>query len=1097
LAAEVNRITYAAQTEGVSEGRLPNGTGAITSFPGSASPGASNYVNIYTGPYLNEVLARNVGAVTNSAGRASDFIELFNPGTGAFDLSGMSLSVDAPEPGQWVFPAGTMIAGQGLLVVWCDSDLAASLTTGPFLNTGRSIDGESGAAYLFDTARHLADAIEFGPQLDNLSIGRVGSEWRLVGAITPGSANAGAATLGTASALRINEWMASGTGDDWFEIHNPTSLPMGLSGLYLSDDLSQSGATRHPVAPLSFIGPGQWVKFIADGRPDAGRNHVNFSLNGEGESIRLYSGILAPIDTVSFGRQLFNVSEGRWPDGGTNVAAFPGSASPGAANYRLIENVVINEVLAANVAPLEAAIELHNPTAVPVNLGGWFLSDSATNFLKFRIPDGTTMPAGGFAVFYENAFNSGSPGSFSLSIARGGELWLSATDTAGAPTGYRVGAEFGPSLDGISHGRVSTSHGVEFVALGQRTFGVDAPSTVQEFRQGTGLANAGAAVGPVVINEIMYHPSVGTNSSSDDEYIELHNPTASAVPLYDPAHPANHWRLADAVEFTFAPGASIPSGGYLLVVSFDPMADPISLANFRARYGLSAAAPVVGPYRGRLDNAGENVELRRPGPPRVAPSPDAGLVPDVLADRVNYDDAAPWPSGLVAGGGLSVQRRQPLLYGNEPTNWLASTPTPGAANGAGIVPPPIIAQSPAAQSVLADSPVALQVVASGAGPLAYQWRCNGRNIDTATNATLTLRFVQPEQSGLYDAMVSNPGGAVISQAASLLVRAIPEILLPPINQAVRINQGTTLSVLAKGSAPLAYHWRFNGTPIPGETNASLVLTNLQLEGEGTYEVEVSNTVGQTRASANIVVLEVVAFVVEPLSQSVVEGGDFSVSAAVSGNPAPYSFSWRRVTAPAGIFSYVDSPSKTNLMTFNTAAIGFVLASNETALAVNCRLVISNAATSPPGFQSRFTITVLRDSDLDGLPDTWENAYEPTPGAGVTPAIDHDGDGMTNGEEYTAGTDPNNPLSLLEVSLEESLGMPAVIFRASSNKTYTVEFTDHVSNGPWAKLGDVVAQSADRVETMIDPDWNEKRFYRVVTPHRPRETPVRTPPAPLK
>jgi hypothetical protein len=55
-------------------------------------------------------------------------------------------------------------------------------------------------------------------------------------------------------------------------------------------------------------------------------------------------------------------------------------------------------------------------------------------------------------------------------------------------------------------------------------------------------------------------------------------------------------------------------------------------------------------------------------------------VPYVLADRVSYTDHAPWPSGDVDGGGLSLQRRGAALYGNEPLNWLAAAPTPGAAN---------------------------------------------------------------------------------------------------------------------------------------------------------------------------------------------------------------------------------------------------------------------------------------------------------------------------------------------------------------------------------------------------------------------------------
>ena len=71
-ALEVTRVNYAAQPEGISQGRLPDGNNNIVSFPGTASPQASNYSLNYSGPYLNEVLARNRSATTNSAGQVAD-----------------------------------------------------------------------------------------------------------------------------------------------------------------------------------------------------------------------------------------------------------------------------------------------------------------------------------------------------------------------------------------------------------------------------------------------------------------------------------------------------------------------------------------------------------------------------------------------------------------------------------------------------------------------------------------------------------------------------------------------------------------------------------------------------------------------------------------------------------------------------------------------------------------------------------------------------------------------------------------------------------------------------------------------------------------
>jgi hypothetical protein len=161
-----------------------------------------------------------------------------------------------------------------------------------------------------------------------------------------------------------------------------------------------------------------------------------------------------------------------------------------------------------------------------VDISGWYLSDDfvRTNstggydLKKYRIPDGTVLPAGGFKVFYERDFNTLNPAApFSLS-QYGETVYLSSADSAGHLTGYVTGAAFGVSARGISIGRYATSRGVDFVPLSRTTFGSDAPANLAEFRTGTGASNALPRVGPVVINEIMYNPTGGGS-----EFLEFLN----------------------------------------------------------------------------------------------------------------------------------------------------------------------------------------------------------------------------------------------------------------------------------------------------------------------------------------------------------------------------------------------------------------------------------------------------------------------------------------------------------------------------------------------------------------------------------------------
>ena len=210
--------------------------------------------------------------------------------------------------------------------------------------------------------------------------------------------------------------------------------------------------------------------------------------------------------------------------------------------------------------------------------------------------------------------------------------------------------------------------------MSARTFGVDNPASTNAFRSGTGLPNAYPKVGPIVFNEIMYHP-VDTNDVY--EYVELRNITASPVPLYDPANPGNTWRLRKGIDFDFPAGLTVPAGGYVIAVSFDPIADPASLAMFRNAYGTNGL--LVGPYSGHLANSGEALELQKPDAPETTPGPDFGFVPYIVEDRVVYGATAPWPNSP-DGGGFALSKTDSTLYGNEPSNWQAGAPTVGTAN---------------------------------------------------------------------------------------------------------------------------------------------------------------------------------------------------------------------------------------------------------------------------------------------------------------------------------------------------------------------------------------------------------------------------------
>jgi subtilase family serine protease len=94
---------------------------------------------------------------------------------------------------------------------------------------------------------------------------------------------------------------------------------------------------------------------------------------------------------------------------------------------------------------------------------------------------------------------------------------------------------------------------------------------------------------------------------------------------------------------------------------------------------------------------------------------------------------------------------------------------------------PSISLQPANSVVAQHSNAAFQVAAQGSPPPTYQWFFNGFSLPGATNSTLALTNVQPQQAGPYLVIVTNFLGAATSSVAQLTVLVPPTISLSALN----------------------------------------------------------------------------------------------------------------------------------------------------------------------------------------------------------------------------------------------------------------------------------------------------------------------------
>ncbi len=178
-----------------------------------------------------------------------------------------------------------------------------------------------------------------------------------------------------------------------------------------------------------------------------------------------------------------------------------------------------------------------------------------------------------------------------------------------------------------------------------------------------------------------------------------------------------------------------------------------------------------------------------------------------------------------------------------------------------ITAPPQLVTQPTSTSVIEGGTAAFSVGVKGSAPLTYTWYFNGAVLAVQPTGTLTLESVATNQAGTYQAVISNPFGAVTSAPVSLVVEApaVPVILWQPYGDTVGVGGYYNLSVVGAGTPPLSYQWFKDGAGLDGATDRNLAFLSLGLTDAGIYSVRVQNNAGNAWSlGARLVVTDTVA-----------------------------------------------------------------------------------------------------------------------------------------------------------------------------------------------------------------------------------------------
>lgn len=182
--------------------------------------------------------------------------------------------------------------------------------------------------------------------------------------------------------------------------------------------------------------------------------------------------------------------------------------------------------------------------------------------------------------------------------------------------------------------------------------------------------------------------------------------------------------------------------------------------------------------------------------------------------------------------------------------------------------PPLFIYTPMDRIVALNGDAArLDCTATGVPEPVIQWYFNGRLVAQSTDelriqANGSLVIVQPTllQAGVYRCEATNHLGTIQS-TATIQVKELPEILMAPQNQTIKVGKSFVLECDADGNPIPTITWQFNGEAIAANEqhlvleneNTELIVNNAQESDTGIYTCIAENENGHTYVSATVTV----------------------------------------------------------------------------------------------------------------------------------------------------------------------------------------------------------------------------------------------------
>ena len=385
-----------------------------------------------------------------------------------------------------------------------------------------------------------------------------------------------------------------------------------------------------------------------------------------------------------------------------------------------------------------------------------------------------------------------------------------------------------------------------------------------------------------------------------------------------------------------------------------------------------------------------------------------------------YTGAAGNTANPIAGAVAATYTTPALLTTS--SYWVRVTNAGGGVNSGTavvtVIEPPAISGQPASTSINAGGTTTLSVTASGTSP-AFQWYAGASGdlsnpIVGALGATYTTPALAATAS--YWVKVTNAAASLNSDTAVVTVIEPPAISGQPASTSINAGGTTTLSVTASGTSP-AFQWYAGASgdlsnPIVGALGATY--TTPALAATASYWVKVTNAAASLNSDTAVVtVIEPPAISGQPASTSINAGGTTTLNVTASGTSPAFQWYQGATGDTTNAISGAAGPSFTTPSLAATTSYWVRVTNPAGAVDSNTATIsVSAVDTFSSWAATRFTVSQAADPAISG------------------PAMDPDGDGITNEQEFVFGGAPLAGDRPVTQSMDPVAGEFSLSFQAS-------------------------------------------------------------------